>query len=185
MMVRRYGTLVLAAALTAGLLAGCSSARSVRTATTAQPETLTPIQSSTVTQSTLPTIGRDANGQPLSTRQINPNLTGAPAETGPLVNGPLQAPPQLDQNGIPINTPTQTADSGSFVTLDPVGQVANTGGRDFTGGLTVEKLLGGWTIVSGQTQCRLNLTQTAKAGTDRYRASTPGCALAGLDKVAS
>ena len=59
-------------------------------------------------------------------------------------------------------------------------------GRDLTGGLTVEKLLGRWTVVSGADQCQLNLTQTAKTGTGRYRASTPRPArLTGLNVVAS
>ena len=39
--------------------------------------------------------------------------------------------------------------------------------------------------MSGATQCRLNLTYTSKAGTSRYRASSPGCALPGLNVVAS
>ena len=42
-----------------------------------------------------------------------------------------------------------------------------------------------WTVISGATQCRLNLTQTAKTGTERYRASTPGCQLPKLAVVSS
>ena len=59
--------------------------------------------------------------------------------------------------------------------------------RDATSpsGLTIEKLLGGWTVVAGADQCKLNLTYTAKTGTSRYRASTPGCTLQGLNVVAS
>ena len=54
-----------------------------------------------------------------------------------------------------------------------------------SGGLTVEKLLGRWTVVSGSSQCALNLTQTQKGGTGRYRASAPACPLTGLTQVAS
>jgi hypothetical protein len=49
----------------------------------------------------------------------------------------------------------------------------------------VEKLLGGWTIVAGGAQCKLNLTQTQKTGTSRYRASAPACSLQTLSLVAS
>ncbi|ODS90538.1 MAG: hypothetical protein BGO83_13670 [Devosia sp. 66-14] len=82
-----------------------------------------------------------------------------------------------------IGQPAQVANAdGSFARLGSVPQAA---GRDLSTGLTVEKLLGGWTVVSGAEQCKLNLTQTAKSGTSRYRASTPGCALNGLKVVAS
>jgi hypothetical protein len=82
----------------------------------------------------------------------------------------------------PLGTDTASTD-GSFETLQPVGALPNS--RDLSGGLTVEKLLGGWTIVSGDVQCKLNLTQTAKAGTNRYRASAPACALPAVAGVAS
>ena len=82
------------------------------------------------------------------------------------------------------NTVQTASADGSFVTLNSVGAVPNAPGRDLSGGLTVEKLLGGWTIVSGADQCQLNLTQTSKTGTRRYRASTPGCGLQGLKVVA-
>ena len=116
------------------------------------------------------------NGQ-LTTAQIGtPAGQVAPSLTGQPVLGGNQ--PQQDT--------IQTASTdGSFVSLDSVGSVPNAPGRDLTGGLTIEKLLGGWTIVSGATQCRLNLTYTSKAGTSRYRASSPGCQLPGLSVVAS
>jgi hypothetical protein len=85
-----------------------------------------------------------------------------------------------------MGDPLQTASSdGSFVTLDSVGTVSTAPGRDLSGGLTLEKLLGGWTVISGAEQCKLNLTYTAKTGTNRYRASAPGCQLRGLNVVAS
>ncbi len=88
------------------------------------------------------------------------------------------------QPGVSGGLQTANAD-GSFTTLPAVGAAPNATGRDLTGGLTVEKLLGRWTVVSGGSQCQLNLTQTAKTGTGRYRASAPACALPGLSVVAS
>ena len=81
---------------------------------------------------------------------------------------------------------TQVADAnGSLTTVPPAGALPNSSGRDLTGGLTVEKLLGRWTVLSGTDQCQLNLTQTAKSGTSRYRASAPACTLKSLSGVAS
>ena len=61
----------------------------------------------------------------------------------------------------------------------------NSAGRDLSGGLSVEKLLGRWTVVSGIEQCPINLTQTAKGSTGRYRASAPACGIKNLAAVAS
>lgn len=162
-------------------LSGCMSSR-VATRSVAEPEQVQPLPSSAVASSDLPSIGGTApqgqlpNGQ-LTTAQIGtPAGQVAPSLTGQPVLGGNQ--PQQDT--------IQTASTdGSFVSLDSVGSVPNAPGRDLTGGLTIEKLLGGWTIVSGATQCRLNLTYTSKAGTSRYRASSPGCQLPGLSVVAS
>lgn len=161
---------VSAAAITtlALVLAGCSTGR-VATRTLGQPEQLQPIQDGTVASANLPTIGGTTAqtaqlDAPATPQQLNPALTGQPVLGG--------------------STQTANAD-GSFVTLDSVGTVPNAPGRDLSGGLTIEKLLGGWTIVSGAEQCKLNLTYTAKEGTSRYRASTPGCQLQGLSVVAS
>lgn len=152
------------------VLAGCSTgSQRVATRNLGQPEQLQPIQDGAVASANLPTIGQSGQtqtaqlGTPASPEQVNPALTGEPVLGG---------------------TQTASAD-GSFVTLDSVGSVPNAPGRDLSGGLTIEKLLGGWTIVSGAQQCKLNLTYTAKTGTSRYRASTPGCQLAGLKVVAS
>lgn len=75
------------------------------------------------------------------------------------------------------------------MSLDDVGPAPASPGRNLAGGLTVEKLLGGWTVTSGSSQCRLNLTYTATsgapAGASRYRASAPGCQIATLNAVAS
>jgi len=109
--------------------------------------------------------------------------TAALPPIGP--NGEVQGaddqiiPPTTNPDGTPI-----VAD-GSMATLPPVGALPNSAGRDLTGGLTPEKLLGRWTMVSGQDQCSINLTQTAKSGTSRYRASAPGCTVDPVSKVAS
>ena len=97
--------------------------------------------------------------------------TSALPPIGP--NGEVQGPSPLTPEA------TQTADA------QPVANTPPASARDLSGGLTVEKLLGRWTIVSGQTQCQLNLTQTQKTGTSRYRASSPACGLNGLSNVAS
>jgi hypothetical protein len=166
-------TLVGAAALA---LSGCAGSR-IGTRNVAAPEQLQPVPSSQVASTNLPSIGGTVTQQQMpngpliapgtaTVEQINPALSGQPVLGG--------------------NQPVQTASTdGSFVTLDSVGSVPQAPGRDLSGGLTIEKLLGGWTIVSGGTQCKLNLTYTSKTGTSRYRASTPGCELQGMSNVAS
>ena len=93
------------------------------------------------------------------------------------------------QQGVAPLTPTDplVADVQPGVSggLTAAGGDFNSTGRDLSGGLTVEKLLGRWTVVSGPDQCQLNLTQTAKTGTGRYRANAPACGLKGLSVVAS
>jgi hypothetical protein len=174
----------------AALLAGCSSmGGNVATRNVGQGPTLAPVQNSQVATSNLPAIGQNGQmqtaqlGEPAQPGQVNPNLTGQP------VPGGTNTLTMSGGTGIgdPANPqPLQTASAdGSFVTLDSVGAVPNAPGRDLSSGLTIEKLLGGWTIVSGAEQCKLNLTYTAKTGTSRYRASTPGCNLQGLKVVAS
>ncbi len=142
------------------MLSGCASS-GVTTTNIASSETITPIQNSSVASS-------DLNALPGST--VQQASLGEPA---PLTPGQT-APGELGQPA-----------DGSFATLDGSSAVPQAPGRDLSTGLTVEKLLGGWTVVSGAEQCKLNLTQTAKSGTSRYRASTPGCALPGLKVVAS
>lgn len=177
---KRSGVSLAGTAAVAVLLAGCSST-GVTTRNVAQPEQLQPLPSSQVASANLPAIGA-AGSTPsqfpdgsISTAQIGtPAGQMAPGLTGQPVLGGTQ----------PDTMQTASAD-GSFVTLDSVGTVPDAPGRDLTGGLTIEKLLGGWTVVSGATQCKLNLTYTSKAGTSRYRASAPGCELPGLKVVAS
>jgi hypothetical protein len=172
------GTLALA-------LSGCASSR-VATRNIASPEQIQPLPSSQVASANLPAIGTSGavSVNQLPDGSIQTAQIGTPA--GP-VNPALTGQPVLGGNAVTDpNGGIQTASTdGSFVTLDAVGEVPNAPGRDLTGGLTIEKLLGGWTIVSGADQCKLNLTYTSKSGTSRYRASTPGCQLSGLRVVAS
>ena len=162
MTLRRASVSSFAIAAMALVLAGCATSGVSTSNVATAPEQLTPIQNTPVATSNLPAIGQDGTMQ-----------------TAPVGDPVVEQPGQLGE-------PVQTANAdGSFVTLDSVGAVPNAPGRDLSGGLTIEKLLGGWTIVSGADQCKLNLTYTAKTGTKRYRASTPGCVLPGLSVVAS
>lgn len=142
-------------AATAVLLAGCASTQPPLN-TLPAPQQLQPVASSTVASTALPAIG--ASGP------AAPGLSGQPV-----------------LGGVPANSTTTTTASananGSFVSLDPL--VSSTGG-----------VLGGgpegvWTVLSGASQCRLNLPMTAKTGTTRFRASAPGCAMPGVAAAAS
>ena len=150
------------------LLSGCASTN-VAVSKAGTAEQLAPVQTGSVSNSALPPIG--PNGEVQGPAPLLPTDPNAPYTTDaqPGVSGGLQ---------------TANAD-GSFSTLPAVGALPNSSGRDLSGGLTVEKLLGRWTVVSGPDQCQLNLTQTAKTGTGRYRASAPACALKGWSVVSS
>ena len=139
-------------------LAGCSSTR-VAVNNAGSTEQLGAVQTGSVSTTALPPIG--PNGE---VQQGVPPLT----PTDPMATDPLTADVQPGVSG-------GLTGAGDF----------NSTGRDLSGGLTVEKLLGRWTVVSGADQCQLNLTQTAKTGTGRYRANAPACGLAGLSVVAS
>lgn len=143
------------------VVAACSPTMSPRTNTISQPQPITPVATGTVQTSDLPPIG------------------GAPAAASAASTAPTNTTGLYD----PL---TQTASSEGFVSLDGMGTPGNTmGGRDLSGALTMEKLLGGWTIIAGAEQCRLNLTYTAKGATGRYRASTPACTQPVLATVTS
>src|SRR5688500_6754523 len=118
------------------LLAGCSSTR-VAVQNYGQTEQLAAVQTGNVSATALPPIG--PNGEVQGPAPLTPDPMGDPALDG--------------QAGV----------SGGLAALPDTG-LASTG-RDLSGGLTVEKLLGRWTVVSGADQCQLNLTQTAKTGT--------------------
>jgi hypothetical protein len=116
------------------------------------------------------------------TEQLAPVQTGSVSTSalppiGP--NGEVQGANQLP----PVDSTTQVATANPGVS--PVTGLPNSTGRDLSGGLTIEKLLGRWTVVSGADQCAINLTQTQKTGTSRYRASAPACPLKGLNAVSS
>lgn len=163
---RRASVSIAVVAGFALVLSGCASS-GVTTTSIASTENITPIQNTPVASSDLNQLP-GTQVQQASLAQPTPLDPNAPA---------------AGQIGQPVQQ-VASAD-GSFVTLDSMGAVPSTPGRDLSTGLTVEKLLGGWTIVSGPQQCKLNLTQTTKSGTSRYRASTPGCGLQGLTVVAS
>lgn len=139
------------------LLSGCASTN-VAVSNAGQAEQLGAVQTGSVSTTALPPIG--PNGE---------------------VQQGVGGPPPLSPTD-PLVADTQPGVSGG---LTSAGGEFNATGRDLTGGLTVEKLLGRWTVVSGAEQCQLNLTQTAKTGTGRYRANAPACGLKGLSVVAS
>lgn len=151
-------------AATAVLLAGCASSQPPLN-TLQAPQQLTPVAQSTVATNALPAIG--AVGTPA------PGLSGQPVLGGVPATSNTSALP-------PIGSSTQVATNtnGSFVSLAPLSPTAASGGV----GSGPE---GVWTVVSGASQCRLNLPMTAKTGTTRFRASAPSCALPGLTAVAS
>lgn len=167
---RRNGSSVVAMLVLTATLAGCSTFGSDQNITTSQaPDQVAPVQDSSVSSDSLPPIGAQAG-----TNSVQVSGGAGVGQDPGLANG---NPP-----------PMQTANAnGSFVTLNDAGNPASTAGtsRDLSGGLTIEKLIGGWTVSSGAAQCKLNLTYTTKTGTSRYRASTPGCSIAGLAPVAS
>ena len=177
MMDWKRGSPVVAAILIAATcLAGCSTFGddSASINSVSDPGQVQPVQDSAVASTSLPPLpGQDGSVQVADAS----GTTGAPTAT------PSTGDPALTGG---VTPPTQTASTdGSFVTLNDVGTVPNAPGRNLSGGLTIEKLLGGWTVISGASQCRLNLTYTAKTGTSRYRASSPGCQIGGLAPVSS
>ncbi|GLQ54355.1 AprI/Inh family metalloprotease inhibitor [Devosia nitrariae] len=168
MTVRMHGSAsIFGFAAAAIVLAGCSSTgdtRNLNVVGQAQPQQLAPVQGSTVAQNTLPPLG-GVQGQPAPGLSGQPTLGGVQAQ---------QAAPGL--SGQPTlggaSTTTQTAATGgSSVSLDPLAANIGTGPE------------GVWTVVSGQSQCRLNLPLTAGTAPGYYRASAPGCTLPGLASV--
>ncbi|UYQ72440.1 protease inhibitor Inh/omp19 family protein [Pelagibacterium flavum] len=151
-----------------GVLSACSPTsfgRATPTVTaTPPPPTIQPVQTSSVSSSDLPPID-GSTVLPSNT----PSTTGTPTVPG---------------NTASVDGSTSTSSPGFL--LDDVGSPGNTtSGRNLTGSVTIEQLLGGWTVMVGAEQCRLNLTYTAKGSTGRYRASTPGCLVDGLADVTS
>jgi hypothetical protein len=193
-------------------LTGCTSTRGSRTtlASTA-PEQLTPVETGAVQQGALPPVGSQQQAQAnngvypegypqqvqVPGQQQNQGQPVYAADgSGRVVysNGAegnvLGTIPQSQANSIDgqygvASAEQLTPGDDSFVSLDDVNRNPNVVGRDLTGELSVEKLLGGWTLQGASTSCRLNLTYTAKADTGRYRASAPGCEVPGMIAVSS
>lgn len=155
---------IAAVIVLSGLLSGCASSKFGPSRQVA-PANLPPVQNSSVQSTSLPPLqGEDGVV-----------TTADPFDSSGSVLG----------SGDPaLNGATASVD-GSFVSLDDVGGGTTPGGRDLSGGLTPGKLLGVWTVTANLQQCRLNLTQTTKSGTNRYRASTPTCEVPVLSLVSS
>lgn len=172
----RGGALILL--LGAGLtLAGCSTTGdggSQAMAMLPEASQVTPVNNSTVATNNLPPIGADGSVQVANT-----------ADPGAMPGTPATNPTTDPMQTASVANPSAPGSDSSFVSLNDINTTTTGTGRDLSGGLTVEKLLGGWTVTSGSTSCRLNLTFTQKTGTDRYRASSPDCAIPALGSVAS
>lgn len=145
------------------LIAACSPSVSPRlpvnaTGIISQPlPNVAPVTISSVSSSDLPPIG------------------------GTTANGNFASnAPAADPSVVPGTSP-------DFVSLNDISSTVGAAGtgRDLTGSLTMEKLIGGWNIEIAGQQCRLNLTYTAKGASGRYRASTPSCGQATLASVTS
>jgi hypothetical protein len=174
--------------LMGALLAGCSTfGDDPGIAANDQPAQLPPVADSAVSSNSLPPIGGAGGATPSYDDGTNvagnslPPVGATPAGPGggqqAALSGGVGAPP-------PAGAPGAAA-PGSFVSLNDVNQPPAAGARDLSGGLTPEKLLGGWTVTSGTSQCRLNFTYTSTGNSDHYRASAPGCVIATLAQVGS
>lgn len=173
MTVRMRGSAsIFGFAAAAIVLAGCSSTgdtRNLNVVGQAQPQQLAPVQGSTVAQNTLPPLG-GVQGQPAPGLSGQPVLGGIQTQQQAGLSG--QAAPGLSgQPTLGGTSATTTGTGGSFVSLDPLAANIGTGPE------------GVWTVVSGQSQCRLNLPLTAGTAPGYYRASAPGCTLPGLASV--
>lgn len=161
---RSLGLGVAVAALI--VIAGCSPTnfgrqQAVTPPPPSQPAPIQPVQSASVQTTDLPPIAGTT-----SAPSVAPATSSVPSNTAAL-------------NG-------QASSSGPGFGLGEAGEPGNTtGGRDLSGSISIEQLLGGWTVLAGSEQCRLNLTYTAKGSTGRYRASTPACTEPTLTTVTS
>jgi predicted small secreted protein len=188
MRLRRGGALAAILLLAATTISACDTTDNAGAiAADNQPGQVAPVADSSVSSNSLPPIpGASSSTQVAGTDQAS---TGAiPTDSTP---GSLSTAGATQQDtASTAGWQSNAAAPNSFVSLNDVGQVSNTPGRNLTGGLTVEKLLGGWNVVSGTSQCRLNLTYTSTTSTgggnaQRYRASSPACQIPTLAGVAS
>jgi len=152
-----------------GLVVGCASSRRFTT----PPTQLEPVIASNVQSSALPPLTQANNsGDPLLQDDSGVNTQfGFPEDS---------RDPLLTPNGAPALLTLPGNGAGQPNAVSP--SVAT---HNLSGGLSVQKLLGSWTIISGSDQCQLNLTQTLKTGTERYRASAPNCTISTLSGLAS
>lgn len=113
--------------------------------------------------------------------QVQPQ-PAAPVETSTVAQtalpplGAVQGAPAPSLVGQPVlggAQAQQTALTGSPVSLDPLASSVPLGPE------------GVWTAIAGASQCRVNLTLTAREGTTRNRASAPGCVVPGLAMLGS
>jgi hypothetical protein len=165
--------------LATAMLAGCSTLGddSGGIAANVQPQAA-PVTDSSVSSSSLPPIGGSDGA--MQTATTDSGATGALPPVGASGGAGYGA----QAAAMPPPPGAGQGSTGSFVSLNDVGQVSDKPGRNLAGGLTVEKLLGGWTVTSGGSQCRLNLTYTT-AGNGHYRASAPACQIPVLGSVAA
>ncbi|HHG89376.1 MAG TPA: hypothetical protein ENJ90_02695 [Devosia sp.] len=167
-----------------GALAACASSSPFSSSRrfSSPPEQLAPVANSDVQSSELPPLtGANPSGDPL--------LQGADGTSGATqfgfpVDGQVSQDPLLMPDGSPAQIAATNPD-GSIVSVGSTGVPANAQSRDLSGGLSTQKLLGTWTVIAGADQCRVNLTQTLKSGTDRQRASAPSCSISTLAGLAS
>lgn len=133
------------------------------------PAQLTPLANSSVQTSTLPPLAgtTSADGNVLTTPDGQSQFLTSDFQS----NDPLLG--------------TQANANGSIITADATGMPTTTQSRSITGPLTETKMLGGWTVISGADTCQINLTQTSKPGTNRFRASAPSCIIPVLNTLAS
>lgn len=196
-----------------GIVAACSSPMSSSRRFSEPPASLPPVQNSSVSTTSLPPL--NSNGQPAQQGgYYTQDGTYVPAGTqvangqqqqvmttpdGRIITSGAQQDIQNRQTGFPSDGSFASQDpmlsGGGFgssvstqdqqVAIDPTGAPTQVASRDLSGGLTSEKLLGSWTVISGADRCRVNLTQTAASGTERFRASAPNCTIDVLSGVAS
>ncbi len=179
-----------------GLVAGCatSSPFSDSRRFSAPLAQLKPVTGSNVKSSELPPLTQ-ANNSPNPINQ-GAGADGAqndgPGRPGDILLMPNGQPAQIgigqDQGpsaGLDANGQPGAQDQGSITGVAANGVAPGVASRNLSGGLTIEKLLGSWTIISGADQCKINLTQTVKSDTNRYRASAPKCTISTLSALAS
>lgn len=185
-------TAAVATLLCVAILAGCTtSSRQIPPADVGTPlPPAAPAETSVIERGSLPPVGTtgqlpaDASGQPSAVGTRTLDAMGVPLDAAPQATEQPALPEGTTGEPVASTGPQPGEDNSSFVTLDDL-QSGGVSGRDLSGEVTVEKLLGGWTIDDGINTCRLNLTYTAKGDTGRYRASAPGCQVAGVAAVSS